>query len=99
MTKRIQLSRAKGWRMPENTVKVDRTSQWGNEFTVADYGDAETAVAMFEHDVHKFMCFHPEKFKAWIAPLRGKDLACWCKAEATCHADVLLKLANEAEPQ
>lgn len=29
---RIQLSRAKGWRMPPNTVKVDRTTKWGNPF-------------------------------------------------------------------
>lgn len=29
---RIQLSRAKGWKMPENTVKVDRTTKWGNPF-------------------------------------------------------------------
>lgn len=29
--------------------------------------------------------------------LRGKNLACWCKAEAPCHAEVLLQLAN-AEP-
>ena len=27
---RVQLSRAKGWRMPENTVKVDRTTVFGN---------------------------------------------------------------------
>lgn len=33
---------------------------------------------------------HPE----WLAPLRGKDLACWCKEGATCHADILLELAN-----
>ena len=26
--KRIQLSRAKGWRMPPNTVKVDRSTRW-----------------------------------------------------------------------
>jgi hypothetical protein len=26
--------------------------------------------------------------------LAGKDLACWCPADAPCHADVLLKLAN-----
>jgi hypothetical protein len=31
---RIQLSRAKGWRMPENTVKVDRTTGFGNPFPV-----------------------------------------------------------------
>jgi hypothetical protein len=26
--------------------------------------------------------------------LRGKDLACWCKLDEPCHADVLLELAN-----
>lgn len=29
---RIQLKRAKGWRMPQNTVKVDRSTKWGNPF-------------------------------------------------------------------
>ena len=29
-----------------------------------------------------------------LAPLRGKDLACWCPLEQPCHADVLLELAN-----
>jgi hypothetical protein len=27
---RIQLKRTKGWRMPANTVKVDRTTRWAN---------------------------------------------------------------------
>jgi hypothetical protein len=26
--------------------------------------------------------------------LGGKDLVCWCKLSAPCHADVLLDLAN-----
>lgn len=26
--------------------------------------------------------------------LRGQDLACWCPLDTTCHADVLLDLAN-----
>lgn len=30
--------------------------------------------------------------------LRGKDLMCWCKLDAPCHADVLLELANQ-EPE
>lgn len=29
---RVQLRRTKGWRMPENTVKVDRTTRFGNPF-------------------------------------------------------------------
>lgn len=27
--------------------------------------------------------------------LRGKDLACWCSLSNACHADILLKIANE----
>lgn len=27
--------------------------------------------------------------------LREKDLACWCKLDEPCHADVLLRLANK----
>jgi hypothetical protein len=27
--------------------------------------------------------------------LRGKNLACWCAPEDDCHADVLLKIAND----
>lgn len=34
MPERIQLSRAKGWRMPPNTKKVDRSTPWGNPFWV-----------------------------------------------------------------
>jgi hypothetical protein len=34
MPERIQLQRTKGWRMPPNTVKVDRTTIWGNPFGI-----------------------------------------------------------------
>lgn len=97
--RRVQLSRAKGWRMPENTIKVDRTTRWGNPFTVAECGSAEEAVNHFEHDILKASVFHPRDFEAHIAPLRGKNLACWCKLPEPgkrdiCHAAVLLELAN-----
>lgn len=35
---RVQLKRTKGWKMPENTVKVDRTTRWGNDFIVWESG-------------------------------------------------------------
>lgn len=34
MPKRIQLSRRKGWKLPARTVKVDRTTRWGNPYRV-----------------------------------------------------------------
>lgn len=33
----------------------------------------------------------------YLGPLKGKNLACWCKLGEPCHADVLLEIAN-AEP-
>jgi len=34
----------------------------------------------------------PEEIRAELA---GKNLACWCKPDQPCHADVLLRIANE----
>jgi hypothetical protein len=36
----------------------------------------------------------PDRLEAWLTPLKGKDLACWCAPGDACHADVLLELAN-----
>jgi hypothetical protein len=30
----------------------------------------------------------------FLAPLRGRDLACWCALDAPCHADILMREAN-----
>lgn len=105
MAERIQMSRAKGWRKPEGAVYVGRPSRWGNWHKVGmePYDarpipkDAAEAVANFRADVEWMKENDRENFNRWIAPLRGKDLACWCKAGAPCHADVLLELANTPE--
>lgn len=31
--------------------------------------------------------------------LGGRDLACWCPASQPCHVDLLLEIANMAEPK
>lgn len=36
MPERVQLSRRKGWRKPDNTVVVARPSKWGNPFRLND---------------------------------------------------------------
>ncbi|WP_206438763.1 DUF4326 domain-containing protein [Mesorhizobium sp. M7D.F.Ca.US.005.01.1.1] len=33
-----------------------------------------------------------------LPALRGKSLACWCRPGDSCHADVLLELANAPPP-
>lgn len=82
---RIQRKRTKGWRMPPNTVNVTRPGKWGNPWTFENSGNVHPAV--------RFAC---ETVYFWdISPLRGKNLACYCKIGEPCHADVLLELANE----
>ena len=45
---RIQLQRVRGWRMPGNTLKVDRTTHWGNPFDVREYG-RDLALHLFSY--------------------------------------------------
>lgn len=103
---RIQLSRRKGWKMPPNTVKVDRTTRWGNPFRVGDSASADPSggvvavcfTAAEAVDTFRSIVSRSEAFlEKARQDLRGKNLACWCKPGDPCHADVLLELAN-AEP-
>ena len=48
MAERIQLRRTRGWRMPADTIKVDRSTRWGNPFcasTAGRPGEAEVRLA------------------------------------------------------
>lgn len=108
MAERIQLSRRKGWRMPENTVSVARPTKWGNPWTLGDCnGSAVEAVRRYRCAVIGPVIdgrqlrpdAAPESYIGRIIrnarrELRGKNLACWCKLDEPCHADVLLDLAN-----
>jgi hypothetical protein len=96
---RIQLSRKKGWRMPENTVKVDRTTKWGNPFKpgvpCAYTGGRHVQDKRHAYTLYRAVAPDNEALvKAAQSELRGKNLACWCPLNADCHADVLLDLAN-----
>jgi hypothetical protein len=106
---RIQLQRTKGWRMPENTVKVDRSTKWGNPFTpdmlcvspgCKHYKQGEPigvagAVQAFRTSWETKLRRTPVEARGQLELIRGKNLACWCKRGQLCHADVLLELANE----
>lgn len=119
--RRIQLSRAKGWRIPANTVKVDRSTRFGNQYdtrywgvetalllfgntmrgywdpsVLADRSDFDMRIALAGHDLilARLRPHHP--VEAIKSALRGKNLACWCRPDAKCHADILLAIANDA---
>jgi hypothetical protein len=90
LPERIQLSRKKGWRMPANTIKVDRTTPPGNPFIVGKHGTTKECVDMFRYLCHGLLCKsvdkkcleRQEKFLKYLSEnkekLKGKHLACWC---------------------
>lgn len=94
---RIQLRRRKGWRMPPNTVKVDRTTRFGNPYQAGKDGDGDRTHLV---DLYRAYLERPEQ-AALVADicttLRDRNLACWCPLDQPCHADVLLRLANSGE--
>ncbi len=87
--------------MPSNTVKVDRTTRFGNPFRPGAPGipDRRTSVERFERAFRSGQLTRgdpksPFTPKTIRAELRGKNLACWCPLDQPCHADVLLAIAN-----
>ncbi|KPM53321.1 hypothetical protein CcI49_16945 [Frankia sp. CcI49] len=104
---RVRLSRASGWRMPDNAVKVDRTTRWGNPFDHRLRGRADA--------IRRYTAWiggeGPDEMPAgkrvgtvsrtWVLEhlpeLAGHPLACWCPLDEACHADVLTRLAAEGE--
>lgn len=91
--KRIQLSRKKGWRLPENTVLVSRPHRWGNPYSVKDGYSRQNCVNHFIIMLAEGRT-PPFTFANIRAELSGKNLACWCRIGEPCHADVLLEIAN-----
>lgn len=76
--------------IPDGAVYVGRPSPWGNPFQIDIFGDRQTCIDMYESMLRDF----PNAVELAKKELRGKDLVCWC-APLPCHADVLLRIANE----
>lgn len=81
MVTRIQYRRTKGWRKPPNTVYCGRPGRLGNPYpTAAEYREKVL----------------PHLTEEQLEPLLQADHAgCWCPPGADCHADDLVKLAND----
>lgn len=103
MPKRIQQSRRRGWRLPENAKIVTRGTRWGNPYrnTTNTEEGQWAAVTLYRHWLmgnNIVMDRTPPSIEEIQRELRGKDLACWCKPGEPCHADVLLEIANNPTP-
>jgi hypothetical protein len=96
---RLRLSRKRGFKLQKlsrdtngrEAVVVSRPSRWGNPFPVKANG-RERAIALYEAHLRKT---YGKRLGKALQPLHGKNLACWCAHDLPCHADLLLRLAND----
>lgn len=103
MPKRIQFHRQKGFKLPKNAVFVARPTRWGLPYKVVETEDEvkaagdknvmtrKKAMRLYETGLKKKLKKDPE----YLASIKGKDLACYCKPDLACHADILLRYANK----
>jgi hypothetical protein len=95
---RIQRKRTKGWRNPLNTIYVGRPSKWGNPVNWKDHIDGaggtiqgrEIACLWYER-----MIAEHDLYADIRKELKGKNLSCFCPLSEPCHADILLRIAND----
>jgi Domain of unknown function (DUF4326) len=73
----------------DGAVLVARPSRWGNPYSIEEYG-REQAIEMYER-----WLLANDELLARLPSLKGRRLACYCKLDEPCHADVLARLANE----
>lgn len=99
----IKADRTGKWGNPFRVVKIPG-HKWSKRFAVM-VGKAPGEIVRSEMSEPEAIRLAVDKFRSWaevlvargdldLEPLRGKNLACWCKHGAPCHADVLLELAN-----
>ena len=91
--------------LPFSCIYVGRGSLYANPFQAGDRSPsafqqpmtAREAVDLFAATLRGPVgrCY-AERF---ARALRGLDLVCTCPLDVPCHADVLLRLANEHEPR
>lgn len=96
MPTRHQRRRTKGSRTPPNVRYCGRGTRHGNPHRVGPDLTPEQAVQRFESDLHAGRL--PVSAADIRRDLAGQDLSCWCRLEAPCHVDVLLRIANTPEP-
>ena len=92
------------YRLPPDVARVDRGTPWGNPYRIGvpwcadaprDSRDGwpmtrEDAIGRYRSSLEVGLAGNP----AFLEPLRGKRLACWCYP-LPCHGDVIVELSPE----
>jgi len=111
MPERIRLTRARGSVRPAGVVVCDRSTVFGNPWRTVDCPDGPPPAERPLWVVRRYARDLAERGGVgedpWpfvpLAELRerlaGRDLGCWCRLDAWCHAtDVLMPVAAGVDP-
>ena len=77
--------------MPTGAKYVGRPTKWGNPFKITDIDNGEKVLCLYEAWLKNQIA----QGKLDVSVLKGLDLACFCPLSSPCHADVLLRMANQ----
>lgn len=81
-----------GFALPEDVVRIDRGSPWGNPFRIGDM-DPQGRTMVREQVLvlyRRYLNARLEKEPDYLTPLRSMRLACWCSPKP-CHGDIILE--------
>lgn len=74
---------------PRSAIYIGRGSPWGNPFRIGVHGTRDEVCDRFEREILPQLD---------LAPLRGRDLVCFC-VPARCHGHSILKALELAPAQ
>lgn len=92
-----RIQHVRGRRLPRGARLVARPTRWGNPFALDPTIPAKDVDARIRDRVdalvrYRVWLLHRLRADpAFLEPLRGRDLACWCDLTVRCHADILLE--------
>ena len=76
----------------DNSKRIDRTTPFGNPFTIGVDGDREEVIQKFED----YLLTNQKLCDKVYEELKGYDLACWCSPKR-CHGEVIIKYINSRD--
>ncbi len=98
---RIQRTRNKGSKLPPNTLCVTRGTSFGNPFRkhyARESGDR--VVKLFCEWIYRPAQAKERKDFIWACKnMDVKHLACWCRLDEVCHADVWIEIWNKYQSE
>lgn len=92
-----RIQHVRGQKLPRRARLVARPTRWGNPFALDTRIPAKDAEGRMRDRIDvlvRYRVWLEQQLRAdpaFLEPLRGHDLACYCEPSVRCHADILLE--------